>query len=113
MKNIPIDPSRVRILVAGPASPATNQDGSPRLSRDGRPLANLPVLVLVEGSRAESANVRVPGPVPAFPELTPLRLVGFVAWYWTLDNGKSGVSLTAAEAHAEQAPRPATPAGAR
>lgn len=113
MKNIPIDPTRVRILTAGPATPATNLDGSPRLTRDGRPLTNIPVLVLVEGSRAESATVRVPSPVPVFAELTPLRLVGFVAWYWTLDNGRSGISLTATEAHPESAPRPGTPTGAR
>lgn len=109
MRNLPIDPARIRILAAGQPTPATNLDGSPRLGRDGRPLANLPVLVLSEGSRPESATVRLPGPVPAFPDLTPIRLVGLTAFFWKLDNGKSGISLTALEAQPDTARPAATP----
>lgn len=111
MRSIPIDQSKVRVLAAGAATPATNPDGTPRVSRDGRPLSNLPVLLLAEGSRPEAATVRIPGAIPAFAELTPLRFTDFVAWYWTLDNGRSGISLTASAVQPE-APRPAQ-SGAR
>jgi hypothetical protein len=95
MRRIPVDQSRLRILSAGPPAPATQPDGSPRLNRAGQALTNVPVLVLAEGGRAESLTVRVPSPAPALPELAPLRFGGLVAWYWTLDNGRSGISLTA------------------
>jgi hypothetical protein len=65
------------------------------VTRAGKPLTNVPILVLAEGGRAESITVRVPSPVASVPDLAPLRFVGLVAWYWTLDNGRSGVSLTA------------------
>lgn len=75
MKNIPFDPTRVRILAAGNATPATNRDGTPRVNRDRKPLYNLPVLVLAEGSRAEATSIRLPGPVAPLPER---RQVSFV-----------------------------------
>lgn len=95
MKRIPVDTSRIRILAAGQPAPATNPDGSARTNRAGQALTNVPVLVLAEGGRPESVNVRVPSPVPTLPDLAPLRFVGLIAWFWTLDNGRSGVSLTA------------------
>ncbi len=106
MKRIPVDTTRLRILAAGQPVPATNPDGSARLNRAGQALTNVPVLVLAEGGRAESENVRVPSPVPALADLAPLRFTDLVAWYWTLDNGRSGVSLTAEGVHLEGAPRP-------
>lgn len=112
MKNIPVDPTRVRILAAGNATPATNRDGTPRTNRDGKPLYNLPVLVLAEGSRAEATSIRLPGPVAPLPELAPLRFVGLVAWFWQMENGRSGISLTAAEVHPD-APRAGGAPGAR
>lgn len=95
MKRIPVDTTKLRILAAGQPTPATNPDGSPRVNRAGQALTNVPVLVLAEGGRPESVNVRVPSPVPALGDLAPLRFSGLVAWHWTLDNGRSGVSLTA------------------
>lgn len=95
MKRIPVDTTKLRILAAGQPAPATNPDGSPRVNRAGQALTNVPVLVLAEGGRPESVNVRVPSPVPALGDLAPLRFPGLVAWHWTLDNGRSGVSLTA------------------
>lgn len=112
MKNIPIDPTRVRILAAGAATPATNRDGTPRLNRESKPLYNVPVLILADGSRPEATNVRVPGPVAPVAELTPLRFVGLVAWYWQMDNGRSGISLTASEVHSDIV-RPSSNPGAR
>lgn len=106
MKRIPVDTTRLRILAAGQPAPATNPDGSPRLNRAGQALTNVPVLVLAEGGRPESENVRVPSPVPALADLATLRFVGLVAWHWTLDNGRSGVSLTAEGIHVEGTPRP-------
>jgi hypothetical protein len=110
MRTIPVDPHRVRILCAGPATPATNMDGTPRLSRDGKTLFNLPVLVLADGTRPEATNVRLPGPFPVIAELTALRFVGLVAWYWQMDNGRSGISLTATEVHQETGGRAAAAA---
>jgi hypothetical protein len=113
MKHIPIDPARIRVLVAGPSSPATNQDGSPRTSREGQPLANLPVLVLADGHRPEPVTVRVPGPLNDFPMLMPIRLTGFAAMFWTLDNGRSGLTLTATAVQPEQPQRAGEQNGAR
>lgn len=112
MKRIPVDTTRLRMLAAGRPSPATTPDGSPRLNRAGQPLTNVPVLVLAEGGRPESVNVRVSSPVPTLADLAPLRFTGLVAWYWTLDNGRSGVSLSAEAVQVEASPRP-TGAGSR
>jgi hypothetical protein len=112
MKNIPVDSTRTRILAAGNATPATNRDGTPRTNRDGKPLYNLPVLVLAEGSRAEATSIRLPGPVAPLPELAPLRFVGLVAWYWQMENGRSGISLTATEVQPD-GPRVGGSPGAR
>jgi hypothetical protein len=101
MKRIPVDTTKLRILAAGQPAPATNPDGSPRLNRAGQALTNVPVLVLAEGGRAESVNVRVPSQVPPLGDLTALRFTGLVAWYWTLDTGRSGVSLTAEAVHVD------------
>lgn len=80
-------------------------DGSARLSRDGKPLFNLPILVLADGSRPEATSVRLPGPFPVIAELASIRFTGLVAWFWQMDNGKSGVSLTASEVHPEASGR--------
>ena len=95
MKRIPVDTTRLRILAAGQPAPATNPDGSPRRNRAGQALTNVPVLVLAQGGRPEAVNVRVPSPVLSLGDLAPLRFTGLIAWHWTLDNGRSGVSLTA------------------
>lgn len=113
MKRIPVDTTRLRTLAAGQPAAATNPDGSPRLNRAGQALTNVPVLVLAEGGRPESVNVRVPSPVPALGDLAPLRFTGLVAWHWTLDNGRSGVSLTAEAVHVEGTPKATGGAGGR
>lgn len=112
MKRIPVDTTKLRILAAGQPAPATNPDGSPRMNRAGQALTNVPVLILAEGGRPESVNVRVPSPVPALGDLAPLRFAGLLAWHWTLDNGRSGVSLTAEAVQADGASK-APSAGSR
>jgi len=113
MKRIPVDTTRLRILAAGQPAPATNPDGSARLNRAGQALTNVPVLVLAEGGRPESVNVRVPSPVPTLDDLAPLRFTGLVAWHWTLDNGRSGVSLTAEAVHVGETTKASGGVGSR
>ncbi len=94
MKTIPVDCTKLSLLVAGPIQPATAPDGTPRRDRAGRPLYNVPVVVMAEGGNADTMTVRVPGPVPQLPPLTPVRLTGLVARPWAME-GRSGVSFAA------------------
>jgi hypothetical protein len=90
---IPIDTSRLTIVIGGDVKPATNQDGTPRTTREGKPLVNVPVIVMADGG-TETMTVRLPGPVPSLPVLTKVAFVGLVAKPWALD-GRSGVSFQA------------------
>ena len=95
MRSIPVDTTRMTTLVGGAIQPATQQDGTPRRDRNGQPLFNVPVLVVVEGANPDTLVVRVPGPVAQVPSLTPVKLVGLVARPWSMDGGRSGVSFSA------------------
>lgn len=95
MKTIPVDTSKMSLLIAGAIVAATTPDGSARRDRAGQTLFNVPVIAVSETASAETFTVRVPGPVPQLPSLTPVRLVGLVARPWTMDGGRSGVSFSA------------------
>lgn len=94
MRTIPVDCSKLTLLVAGAIQPATTQDGSPRRDGAGRPLFTVPVIVMVEGGNADTLTVRVAGPVPQVPPLTPVKFSNLVARPWAMD-GRSGVSYSA------------------
>jgi hypothetical protein len=95
MKTIPVDTSKLTMLVGGAILPATSPDGSPRRDRSGQTLFNIPVVVVVEGGNADTLTVRVPGPVPQVAPLTPVKFVALVARPWSMDGGRSGVSFSA------------------
>jgi len=94
MRNIPVDTARLTTLVGGAIEAATTPDGTPRRNRAGQVLFNVPLVVVIENASADTLVVRIPGPVPQVPPLTPVRLVELVARPWTMD-GRSGVSFTA------------------
>jgi len=94
VRTIPVDCSKLTTIVGGLIQPATTEDGSPRRDKQGRTLFNVPVVVVAEGGNAEAMNVRVPGPVPQIPALTPVRIVGLVARPWAIGE-RSGVSFSA------------------
>lgn len=95
MKTIPVDTTHLTLLVGGTIQAATQPDGSPRRSRTGHSLCNVPIIAVVEGGNAETFTVRVPAPVPQVAPLTPVKLVGLVARAWSMDRGRSGVSFSA------------------
>ena len=85
MRTIPIDTNRLRLMIAGLPTSATNQDGSERRDRDGRPLVNVPMIAIVDGTNAETFTVRLPGPVPQVAPLTEVRLKALVAKPWSIE----------------------------
>ena len=94
MRTIPIDTNRLRLMIGGLPSAATNQDGSERRDRDGRPLVNVPMIAVVDGTAADTFNLRLPGPVAQIPPLTQVTVKGLVGRPWTID-GRSGFSFQA------------------
>lgn len=95
MKTIPVDTSRITALVGGAIEAATTPTGEVRRDRDGKPLFNVPIVVVVEGGSPDTLAVRVPGPMRELAPLTPVQLVGLVARPWQME-GRSGVSYSAA-----------------
>ena len=95
MKTIPVDTTRLTFMVGGAIQPATQPDGTPRRNRTGQALWTVPVVVVTDGSNADTLVVRIPGPVPQVAPLTPVKLVGLTARPWSMDGGRSGVSFTA------------------
>jgi len=94
MRTLPIDTSKMTVLVGGAIAAATSDDGTPRRDRNGAVLFNIPAVVLIEGGNAETLTVRVPGPVPQLAPMTPVRLLNLVARPWSME-GRSGVSFSA------------------
>lgn len=94
MKSIPVDTSRLTVLIGGAIEPATTPTGSQRQDKAGKPLFNVPVVVIVEGGSPDTLTVRVPGPLAAIPALTQVRLSALVARPWSMD-GRSGTSFSA------------------
>ena len=95
MRTIPVDPS-LHIVAAGIATAATTDTGEQRRDKDGRPLFNLPVIAVPADGAAEPFVVRLAGPVPTLPPLTPIRLRSLVARPWSMPaTGRSGVSFSA------------------
>lgn len=107
MKTIPVDTSRITLLIGGAIEPATTPTGAQRQDRNGKALFNVPVLAVVEGGSPDTLTVRVPGPVAALAPLTPVRLVGLMARPWQMD-GRSGTSFTAEAVQPASAPATAT-----
>ncbi len=79
MRTIPIDTSRLRLMIGGLPTQATNQDGTERRDRDGKGLVNVPMVVIVDGTNAEAFTARLPRPVPQVAPLTEVRLKALVA----------------------------------
>lgn len=95
MRTNPVDTAKLTFMVGGAIQPATQPDGTPKRSRNGQPLSNVPVVVVTDGSNADAFVVRIPGPVPEVAPLTSVKLVGLNARPWSMDGGRSGVSFTA------------------
>jgi len=95
VKTIPVDTTNLTTLVGGAIQAATQPDGTQRTNRDGQPLFNVPVVVVIDGGDADTLVVRVPGPVPQLPPLTPVKFVKLVGRPWSMDGGRSGVSFSA------------------
>lgn len=79
MRTNPIDTSRLRLMIGGLPTQATNQDGTERRDRDGRGQVNVPMIAIVNGTNAETFTVRLPEPVPQVAPLTEVRLKAVVA----------------------------------
>lgn len=94
MKTIPVDTRSITTLVGGAIQPATGPDGVQRRDKSGRPLFQVPVVVVSETASADTFMVRLPGPVAQMQPLTPVTFVGLVARPWTME-GRSGVSFSA------------------
>ena len=94
MRTIPVDTKSITTLVGGPIQAATSPDGSQRRDKSGRPLFQVPVIIVSEVASADTVVVRVPGPVAQVAPLTPVTFVGLVARPWSME-GRSGVSFSA------------------
>lgn len=94
MKSIPVDTRAVTTLVGGAIQPATGPDGTQRRDKNGRPLFQVPVIIVSDSASADTLTVRVPGPVAQVQPLTPVTFVGLVARPWTME-GRSGVAFSA------------------
>lgn len=94
MKSIPVDTRSITTLVGGAIQPAVGPDGAQRRDKSGRPLFQVPVVVVSESASADTFTVRLPGPVVQVQPLTPVTFVGLVARPWTME-GRSGVSFSA------------------
>lgn len=95
MRTIPVDTTNLTFMVGGAIQPATQPDGTPKKNRNGQALWNVPIVAVSDGSNAEAFVVRIPGPVPQVPALTPVKLVHLTARPWSMEGGRSGVSFTA------------------
>jgi hypothetical protein len=103
MKTIPVDASRLTALVGAAVEPATTPSGQQRTDRTGKPLFNVPIVVVVEGAAPDTLTVRVPGPIGQMAPLTQVRLVGLIARPWQMD-GRAGVSFSAQAVQPVQSP---------
>lgn len=94
MRTIPVDTRGMTTLVGGAIQPANGNDGNQRRDQNGRPLFQVPVVIVSESANADTVTVRVPGPVAQLPPLTPVSFVGLIARPWSME-GRSGVSFSA------------------
>ena len=94
MKTLPIDTSKMTAFIGGAIQPATKEDGTQRHDREGRPLFNVPVVLIIEGANAEALSVRIPGPIVQAAPMTPVQVEQLEARPWSFD-GRSGVSFSA------------------
>lgn len=94
MKTIPVDTKSITMLVGGVIQAATSPDGSPKRDKSGRPLFQVPIVVVSEAANADTFVVRVPGPIAQVAPLMPVNFHGLVARPWSME-GRSGVSFSA------------------
>ena len=103
MNTLPIDQNRITTIIAGETYAAKDQAGNQALSKDGKPVWFIPVLLTTPVSRPEMVRVKIATAQP--PKVipgTPIKFVGLQAIVWEI-NGKHGVSY---KAEAIEAVRP-------
>lgn len=118
LRSIPVDQTRFVATQFVAAEPRTDEDGNPRLGRNDRPSYRIAAsAIMTDGNGAVSAetldvNVET-GPDGVVPGdgLTMLDRIVFdnlTARPWSMDNGRSGVSLSATGVRAATDSHPAT-----
>lgn len=97
MQQIPVDVSRLTVLVVGEPVAQFEEDGKPKLDRaTGRPSWSLVVTIISEG-RADTVRLSVPE--GGFPKELAIGTFivpeGMQLIYWTKKDGTSGIMFTA------------------
>ncbi|MEC3996767.1 hypothetical protein VSR01_25965 [Actinacidiphila sp. DG2A-62] len=114
MQNIPVDTSRLGLImcVVGPEPRMNTETGQVRTDRDGTPMYSVGVVVRqVEGRRAETIEVSVPGQPQGIAEGMPVTILGLTAIQWQM-GGRSGTSFRAAAITPAAGPVAGSSAGA-
>jgi hypothetical protein len=95
MNTLPIDQNSITTIVAGEAYASKDQSGEQALSKDGKPLWFVPVLLTNSTSRPEMVRVKIASPQqPKVIPGQPIKFVKLLVIIWEL-NGRRGVSYKA------------------
>ncbi|WP_328464004.1 SCO3933 family regulatory protein [Streptomyces sp. NBC_00448] len=115
LQSIPVDTSRLGMIlcVVGPEPRVNPETGQVRQDRDGNTIFVVGVVVRqVEGRRAETIEVAVPGEPRGIVEGMPVRIENLTAIQWTM-GARSGTSFRATAITAGPVPQgPAVAASA-
>ena len=95
MNTLPIDQSKITTIIAGEAYEAKDMTGNQALTKEGKPMWFIPVLLTSPKSRPEMVRVKIannqnPKVIPGHP----VKFIGLQVIVWEL-NGKHGVSFKA------------------
>ena len=103
IRELPVDATAFQDLRAVTVEPRLDSDGEQRRDRDGRPLFNVQLAVMVESfgkSSLESIVLTVPAstdgkaPLEGLQPYTPVRVQGMRVKPWEF-NGRSGLAFSA------------------
>lgn len=109
---IPVDTSRLGTIlcVVGPEPRLNPETGQPRVNRDGATIYVVGLVVRqVEGRRAETIEVAVPGEPVGIVEGQPVMVTELTAIQWQMGD-RSGTSFRALKIAPARAPAPAVSA---
>lgn len=95
MNTLPIDQNSITTIVAGEAYASKDQSGNQALSKDGKPLWFVPVLITTPSARPEMVRVKISFPQqPKVIPGQPIKFLKLVVIIWEL-NGRRGISYKA------------------
>lgn len=98
---LPIASEKLSIIVIGdPVAVVQYGSTEPKLTKDGKPLFRVPVLISGTGERVDpSTTITVVGPLPQLPKGSPVRIDGLCVASWTIRDAqgreRTGITLRA------------------